>query len=98
MNGNYKLNQLKTMSSQLFDWEHSSRNTNETVPGLNVDDDGTIELQSWLGLTPKGYTMDESICPKSDMPHLYRNIAIALEHKNGEWFWMHISDYSISKR
>jgi len=31
MNGNYKLDELKTMSSQLFDWEHSSRNTNETM-------------------------------------------------------------------
>jgi hypothetical protein len=91
MNGNYKIADIKLMHPDLFDWEHSSRNTDETVMGLRIDDDGTFKLECWLGLTPKGYTRDSKICTESDGG--YKDVAIALEYSNGEWFWMHISDY-----
>jgi len=84
----YKLSELKTMPSQLFDWEHSSRNTGRTVMGLRVKEDGTFKLQCWLGYTPKGYTRDQTICNNET------DVAIALEESDGEWFWMHIADYS----
>ena len=96
MNGNYKISDIKLMHPDLFDWEHSSRNTDETVIGLRVDDDGTFKLECWLGLTPKGYTRDPKICGEAD--NGYKDIAIALEYSNGEWFWMHISDYSIESK
>jgi hypothetical protein len=100
MNGNYKIADIKSMNPDLFDWEHSSRNTGETVMGLHVDDDGTFNLEIWLGLTPKGYTRDPKICKREEeqpdsVSDQYKNVAIALEYSNGEWFWMHISDYSI---
>jgi hypothetical protein len=91
MDGNYKIKDVPSMSSQLFDWEHSSRNTDETVIGLHVDEDGTFKLECWLGLTPKGMTRDETIINAEG------NMAIALEYSNGEWFWMHIADYSRGK-
>jgi hypothetical protein len=79
---------LKLLPSGIFDWEHSSRATGMTVIGLRIDEDGTLKLPCWLGLAPKGYTRDPQIV------HDAADIAIALETPNGDWFWMHISDYS----
>ncbi len=91
--GYYNIADIKTMSPDLFDWEHSSRNTGETVPGLKVEEDGRIKLQCWLGLRPKAVTRDSKIISQSE----HADIAIALEQSNGDWFWMHIADYSLDK-
>lgn len=93
MNGNFNIKDIETMSSQLFDWEHSSRNTGHTVMGLHIDEDSTFKLECWLGLTVKGYTKDETICHEGQDGN-YKSVAIALEYADGEWFWMHINDYS----
>ena len=89
MNGNYKISEIKTMHSDLFDWEHSSRCTGDIVPGLHIDEDGTFDLARYLGLSPKGITRDRRICNNPN------DVAIALERNNGDWFWMHIDDYSF---
>jgi len=88
MNGDYHISDVKVLSLGVFDLEHSSRRTGHTVCGLYVDDDGTFKLPSYLGLTPKGCTRDPEIC------HDSADLVIALETRDGEWFWMHISDYS----
>lgn len=88
MKGNHKISDVKVLPVGLFDWEHSSRATGNTVMGLFVDEDGTFKLPCYLGLTPKGCTRDASII------HDNADLVIALEYQDGEWFWMHIADYS----
>lgn len=80
---------VKRMNPSLFDWEHCSRHTGETVLGLYIKDDGEFNLPRYLRLTPKGWSKETAVCPRTG-----GEIAIALEYTNGEWFWMHIIDYT----